>query len=94
MSFIVKKLIIVFLLSGLIECSVNGGNNCLACDVIVSIVEQLSVIYNSSVEQALNRTCYLLPEGLFRDTCFKAIDLFGPIVINGYSLFDSIAFSI
>ena len=65
--------------------SVNGGNNCLTCTIIVALVEQLSIVYNQTAERSLQSLCKLLPEGLFRTTCQQAIKQFGSIIINGYA---------
>lgn len=64
---------------------VNGGNNCIACTVIVAIVEQLGIVYNETVDASLERLCSYLPAGLFRDTCKDAVEKFGPIIISGYT---------
>ena len=63
----------------------NGGWNCLSCTVVVSLVEQLAIINNSTIEQSLDKLCNFLPAGLFRYSCQQAIELFGPIIINGYT---------
>ena len=65
---------------------VNGGSDCMACTVVVSLVEQLAIIYNQTVESALDQFCGFLPVGVFRKSCEAAVKLFGPVVINGYDL--------
>ncbi len=62
---------------------INGGNNCMVCTVIVSLTEQLAIVYNQTVEQSLSQLCKFLPSGIFRTSCTQAIVLFGPAIING-----------
>ena len=65
----------------------NGGWNCLSCTVIVSLVEQLAIINNSTIEQSLDKFCDLLPAGLFQYSCQQAVAIFGPVIINGYKIY-------
>ena len=62
---------------------VNGGTNCAACTIIVGLTEQLSIVYNTSIEDSLDRLCGYLPEGIFRLTCQQAVSTFGPVIIDG-----------
>ena len=62
---------------------VNGGSNCVACTVIVGIVEQLGIVYNQTAEKSLEQLCGFLPQGIFRSTCQIAVKEYGPVVING-----------
>ena len=66
---------------------VNGGTNCAACTIIVGLTEQLSIVYNTSIEDSLDRLCGYLPEGIFRLTCQQAVSTFGPVIIDGYNQF-------
>ena len=61
----------------------NGGWNCLTCTVIVSLIEQLAIINNSTIEQSFDKLCDMLPPGIFQDACQSAILVFGPVIING-----------
>ena len=63
--------------------SVNGGNNCLTCTIIVALVEQLSIVYNQTAERSLQALCKFLPQGLFRTTCQNLVKQFGSVIING-----------
>ena len=63
---------------------VNGGTNCAACTIIVGLTEQLSIVYNQSIENSLDRLCGYLPDGIFRLTCQQAVSIFGPVIIDGY----------
>jgi hypothetical protein len=51
---------------------------------LVALVEQLSIVYNTSIEDSLDKFCNFLPSGLFRYTCQQAVEEYGPIIINGY----------
>ena len=63
----------------------NGGSACMVCTVVVSLTEQLALVYNQTIEQSLTQLCNFLPSGLFRTTCNEAVTLFGPIIINGWA---------
>ncbi len=64
--------------------SVNGGTNCAACTIIVALAEQLSIVYNQTVEQSLDQICnFLPPNSIFKVTCQQAVEEFGPLIING-----------
>ena len=45
--------------------------------------EQLSIVYNQSVDKSLESLCNFLPEGLFRSTCVYSIEIYGDVIING-----------
>lgn len=62
---------------------VNGGVNCAACSIVVTLVEQLAIVYNDTIEESLNKLCNFVPEGIFRITCQQAVETFGPVVIDG-----------
>ena len=62
---------------------VNGGNACMVCTVLVSLTEQLSMIYNQTVDKSLDQLCNFLPAGLFRQSCVDAVNIFGPAIISG-----------
>jgi hypothetical protein len=51
----------------------NGGWNCLTCTVIVSLIEQLAIINNSTIEQSFDKLCDMLPPGVFQDACQSAV---------------------
>ena len=61
----------------------NGGWNCISCTVVVSLVEQLAIINNSTIEQSLDKLCDMLPPGELQFACQQAVLIFGPVVING-----------
>jgi hypothetical protein len=62
--------------------SVNGGGNCLACTVIVSTIEQLTVINEISVENALVKFCNFFTPGYFQTYCQNLILVYGSAIIN------------
>ena len=62
---------------------VNGGSACMVCTVLVSLTEQLSMIYNQTVDKSLDQLCNFLPVGLFRQSCVDAVNIFGPAIISG-----------
>ena len=62
---------------------VNGGNACMVCTVIVSLTEQLALIYNQTADKALDQLCGFLPAGIFRQGCVDAVNIFGPAIISG-----------
>lgn len=66
---------------------VNGGSDCVACSVVVALVEQLGIVYNETVDASLTRLCNYLPQGMFRVACTDAVKQFGPIIISGYFIF-------
>jgi acyloxyacyl hydrolase len=64
----------------------NGGIPCAACTTIIGVVEQLALFYNTTIDAALYKYCNILPNGLFRITCHQVVDLFVPIIIEGFYL--------
>ena len=85
-SNILRLLLIIFSLQysiKSIEASVNGGWNCLICTVVVSNIEQLSIINDQSLEDSLVKFCELIPPGLFRMSCENIILIYGPYILNG-----------
>ena len=62
---------------------VNGGVGCATCTVLVALVEQLSIVYNTSIETSLFKFCNYFPAGLLRFTCQQAVDEYASIIING-----------
>ena len=85
-----STLLVAFLVLSLAELSkaksnlgVNGGTDCAYCTIIVTMVEELSIVYNDTVEESLNNLCQFLPDGIFRTTCKEAVELYGPVIING-----------
>ena len=65
---------------------VNGGTNCVACSIVVALVEQLGIVYNETVDASLARLCNYLPKGMFQTACTDAVRQFGPIIISGLEL--------
>lgn len=66
---------------GNVEDGMNGGKTCAGCGIVVGLVEQLAVIYNASVSEALEMLCSFLPGG-FRVACDALVEEYGPAVIK------------
>uniref|UniRef100_A0A7N5JGW9 Acyloxyacyl hydrolase n=1 Tax=Ailuropoda melanoleuca TaxID=9646 RepID=A0A7N5JGW9_AILME len=61
----------------------SKGHTCLACVAVVSVIEQLTQVHNSTVEASMERLCSYLPEKLFlKTTCYLVIRMFGPDIIK------------
>ncbi|KAM4028377.1 acyloxyacyl hydrolase isoform 2-T2 [Anomaloglossus baeobatrachus] len=57
--------------------------SCIGCVLIVSMVEQLAQIHNSSAEKAMERLCSYMPEDRgIRGICSLIAELFGPDLIT------------
>ena len=70
--------------SKLIERGVNGGSDCVACTIVVALAEELSIVYNQTVDKSLENLCNFLPNGsIFQVACQQAVQEFGPIIIDG-----------
>jgi len=68
----------------LIGNGVNGGAGCAACTIAVALTEQLSIVYNQTVEKSLDQLCNFLPNNtVFKATCLGAVGEFAPAIING-----------
>lgn len=63
--------------------AVNGGRNCATCTTFVGLTERLTIVYNQSIENSLDKLCGFLPQGLFRTACLQAVGAFGPVIIDG-----------
>lgn len=64
--------------------SANGGIGCASCTIAVAIVEELSIVYNQTVEDSLDMLCNFLPQSAIKQACVLAVQEFEPIIINGY----------
>lgn len=62
---------------------VNGGTPCIGCTLIVGLVEQLSIVYNTTVENSLYNFCKYFPAGIIRTACDQAVDAYAKVVIDG-----------
>ncbi|CAF3993688.1 unnamed protein product, partial [Rotaria sp. Silwood1] len=52
---------------------VNGGVDCATCSVLLGIVDHLTIVYNESAAQSLERLCSFLPSE-YKLYCKAAID--------------------
>lgn len=63
--------------------SSSHGPNCVGCVVVISLIEQLAEVHNSSVQVAMERLCSYLPEKLFLKTsCYFLVQTFGSDIIK------------
>ncbi|XP_038190006.1 acyloxyacyl hydrolase [Arvicola amphibius] len=63
--------------------SYSDSHSCVGCVVVVSVIEQLAEVHNSSVQVAMERLCSYLPEKLFlKTTCYLLVQMFGPDIIK------------
>ncbi|XP_074055344.1 acyloxyacyl hydrolase isoform X2 [Macrotis lagotis] len=61
----------------------SDGHACLGCVLIVSIVEQLAQVHNSTAQEEMERLCSYLPQKLFlKSICYLMVELFGPDIIK------------
>ena len=51
-----------------------------ACDVILGLADQLSVINNETITHALERLCSFLPDSKWKKACDIFADALGPIL--------------
>ncbi|XP_068940685.1 acyloxyacyl hydrolase [Petaurus breviceps papuanus] len=65
----------------------SDGHACVGCVLMVSIVEQLVQVHNSTMREEMERLCSYLPEKLFlRSICYLTAEMFGPDIIKLLSL--------
>eukprot|EP01132_Coremiostelium_polycephalum_P003673 gene3673-4575_t len=64
--------------------SANGGSNCATCTLLLTLVEQYSLIHEKSIQASLNELCTFLPSKV-RTMCSILVLTYGQQVI---SLFD------
>ncbi|XP_020820051.1 acyloxyacyl hydrolase isoform X1 [Phascolarctos cinereus] len=65
----------------------SDGHVCIGCVLIVSIVEQLAQVHNSTTREEMERLCSYLPEKLFlKSICYLTAEIFGPDIIKLLSL--------
>ncbi len=71
-------LLVVFLsiVNGSSARGVNGGNDCAICTIVLGVVEHLSILYNESIVESLDRFCNYLP-AQFKTFCKEAVDFAG-----------------
>lgn len=59
---------------------VNGGVDCATCTIVLGVVEHLSILYNESIVQSLDRFCSYMPSE-FKTFCKDAVDFLGKYYI-------------
>ncbi|XP_037366196.1 acyloxyacyl hydrolase [Talpa occidentalis] len=61
----------------------SRGYTCVGCVLVVSVIEQLAQVHNSTVQASMEKLCNYLPEKLFlKTTCHAVIHVFGPDIIK------------
>uniref|UniRef100_A0A8D1TS07 Acyloxyacyl hydrolase n=1 Tax=Sus scrofa TaxID=9823 RepID=A0A8D1TS07_PIG len=61
----------------------SNGHVCIGCVLVVSMIEQLVQVHNSTVQTSMERLCSYLPEKLFlKTTCYVVVRMFGPDIIK------------
>lgn len=56
---------------------------CIECVLVVSMIEQLTQVHNSTVQISMERLCSYLPEKLFlKTTCYLVVHIFGPDIVK------------
>lgn len=61
----------------------SDGHTCVGCVLVVSMIEQLAQVHNSTVQASMERLCSYLPEKLsLKTTCYLVVHLFGPDIIK------------
>ncbi|XP_028607151.2 acyloxyacyl hydrolase [Podarcis muralis] len=78
-------LLFVLLLKGasLVPNVQNKQHSCIGCVLVVSIIEQLAQVHNSTAKEALERLCRYLPEKLhLQGACILTAEIFGPHIIK------------
>ncbi|CAF0987919.1 unnamed protein product [Adineta steineri] len=62
---------------------VNGGSDCATCSIVLGLIDKLSIVYNTSVVNTLERFCNLLP-GQYKLYCKAAVDFLGPYIVDAF----------
>ncbi|XP_022438981.1 acyloxyacyl hydrolase isoform X3 [Delphinapterus leucas] len=64
-------------------CDVADFCSLAGCVLVVSVIEQLAQVHNSTVQTSMERLCSYLPEKLFlKTTCYLVVSIFGPDIIK------------
>lgn len=56
--------------------SVNGGVGCATCSILLGLVDKLTIVYNETASESLERFCNFLP-GQYKVYCKAAIEFLG-----------------
>ena len=60
----------------------NGGSDCAACTIIVSLLEQRASIKNQSIDATVAEICDLFPKGVVQTACKAIVEEYGPGVYH------------
>ena len=58
----------------------NGGVDCAVCSLVLGMVDHLTIVYNESAAQSLERLCSVLPEQ-YKAFCKAAVDVLGNFIL-------------
>jgi hypothetical protein len=56
----------------------NGGADCATCSIVLGLVDKLSLVYNTSAVNALEKLCSFLP-GQYKLYCKVAAEFLGEL---------------
>ena len=59
--------------------SVNGGASCATCSILLGLVDKLTIVYNETAAQSLERLCSFLP-GQYKVYCKVTVEFLGKSV--------------
>ena len=54
----------------------NGGVDCAVCSIVLGLVDKISIVYNTSIVNSLERLCSFLPSE-YKVCCKVAVDFLG-----------------
>jgi hypothetical protein len=58
---------------------VNGGGDCATCSIVLGLIDKLTIVYNESVVNTLERLCLFLPAD-FKLLCKVATEFLGKFI--------------
>lgn len=59
----------------------NGGTDCAVCSIVLGLVDKLTIVYNTSAVNALEKLCSVLP-GQYKVYCKVAVEFLGEFGSN------------
>eukprot|EP00039_Didymoeca_costata_P019377 m.337296 g.337296 ORF g.337296 m.337296 type:complete len:579 (+) comp18097_c0_seq1:203-1939(+) len=60
----------------------DTDTSCAVCTALISVLEQLAVVHNNTIDKEVEKICDLFPQGSVRKGCIGIIALYGPTIIN------------
>lgn len=73
-------IVLLSLINSISAGGANGGSDCASCTIVLGVVEHLSILYNETIVQSLDRFCNYLPTE-FKAFCKEAVDFAGKVSI-------------